>query len=95
MGTICICALPTETEIFVGGAMIRSTFNNNLLDGIESNIEATERQIHQLRTEFASFLINGATGEQRRLTVQQLCTLEDNLLLLQIRRMYAAETTVH
>ena len=75
--------------------MVRPTSKNNILEGIESNIEATERQIHHLRIEFASFLTNGATGEQRRLTVEQLCTLEDNLQLLQIRRIYAAEKTVH
>lgn len=74
--------------------MTRSTFSNNLLDGIESSIQVTERQIHQLRMKFASFLTRGATGEQRRSTVQQLCTLEDNLHLLQIRRMYAVENTV-
>lgn len=75
--------------------MAKSMFSNNLLEGIESNIEATERQIHQLQMEFASFLTNGATGEQRRSTVQQLSTLEENLQLLQIRRMYAVENTVH
>lgn len=75
--------------------MFRPTSKNNMLEGIESNIEATEMQIHHLRIEFASFLTNGATGEQRRSTVEKLCTLEDNLQLLQIRRMYVAETTVH
>jgi hypothetical protein len=75
--------------------MTRSTFKNNLLHRIESNIQTTERQINHLRMKFVSFLMNGATGEQRRLTVQQLCTLEDDLHLLQIRRMYASERTLH
>jgi hypothetical protein len=75
--------------------MTRSTFKNRLLDRIESNIQATEKRIHHLRMKFVSFLMNGATGEQRRFTIQQLCTLEDKLHLLQIRRMYASERTVH
>ena len=75
--------------------MFRPTSEDNMLDGIESNLEATERQIHNLQTAFASFLMKGATGEQRRLTVEKLCILEETLHLLQIRRMYAAEKTVH
>jgi hypothetical protein len=68
---------------------------NDMLDGIESNIKATERQICRLKIEFSSFLVNGATGEQRRLAVQKLSTLEDTLELLKIRQMYASVTTVH
>lgn len=75
--------------------MFRPTSKDNILDGIESNIETTKRQINQLQTEFASLLKNGAAGEQRRLTIEKLCTLEEKLQLLQIRRMYAAERTMH
>ena len=75
--------------------MFRPTSKDNMLDGIESNIETTKRQINQLQTEFASFLRDGATGEQRRLTIEKLCTLEEKLQLLQIRHMYAAERTMH
>ena len=71
------------------------TTQSDLLDGIESNIEATEKHIFRLRIEFSSFVMNGASGEQRRLTVQQLSTLEDTLQMLKIRRMYASVTTMH
>jgi hypothetical protein len=71
------------------------TTQNDLLDGIELNIQITEKHICDLKTEFSSFVMNGATGEQRRLTIQQLSTSEDTLQLLKIRRMYASVTTVH
>jgi hypothetical protein len=75
--------------------MTKLTSQNDMLNGIESNIEATEKQIHRLQIEFASFLMNGATGEQRRLTIEKLSVLQDNLQLLKTRRMYALEETVH
>jgi hypothetical protein len=71
------------------------TTQSDLLDGIEANIEATEKHIFRLNIEFSSFVLNGASGEQRRLTVQQLSTLEDTLQMLKIRRMYASVTTMH
>lgn len=66
-----------------------------MLDGIESNIEAMERHIYRLKTKRSSLGINGATGTQYRLAVQQLATLEDTLELLKTRRLYASVTTVH
>jgi hypothetical protein len=75
--------------------MTKQTTQSNMLDGIEANIKATERNICRLKIEFSSFLMNGATGEQRRLAVQQLSTLQDTLELLKIRQMYASVTTVH
>ena len=75
--------------------MTTLTTQKDMLDGIESNIEATEKEIHRLQIKFASFLIDGATGEQRRLTVEKLSVLQDNLQLLKTRRMYALEETVH
>ena len=94
-GTICDGYIPTRIAAALKGeAMTKRTSENDMLDGIKSNIEATERHICRLKIEFSSFLKNGATGEQRRLTVQQLCTLENNLKLIKIRRMYASEATV-
>jgi hypothetical protein len=71
--------------------MTKLTTQKDMLDGIESNIEATGRHIHQLRIHFASCVISGETSE-RRMILQQLHTLEDNLELLKTRRMYALES---
>jgi len=71
--------------------MTKITTQSDMLDGIESDIEVTEQQIHQLQIKFASFLMNGVTGEQRRLTVEKMSVLQDNLELLKTRRMYACE----
>jgi len=72
--------------------MAKRTTQNDLLDGIESNIDATERQICRLKIEFASLMVQGQTLE-RRLIIQQLDILQDNLKLLKVRRMYALEMT--
>ena len=62
-----------------------------VLSGIDASIQATEKGIYQLKIEFASLLLNGASAE--RLTVlRQLYILQTNLKLLKVRRMYALET---
>lgn len=71
--------------------MARLTTYEDMLNGIESNIEATENQMYQLHIDFASLMISGQRLE-RRLILQQLHMLEDNLELLKVRRMYALET---
>lgn len=71
--------------------MDKRTTQNAILDGVESNIEATEREICRLQVEFSSLLIDGQTLE-RPLVLQQLHILQDNLHLLKVRRMYALET---
>ena len=75
--------------------MAKRTIHEDLLDGIESNIEATIRHISWLRKELAWLRINDGPPEQRRVIRQQLATLEDTLRLLKIRRVYASEVTVH
>jgi hypothetical protein len=70
--------------------MAKRTTHDSILDGIESNIEATKGQIYQLKNQFASFVVNGETAE-RRLILQQLHILQDNLDLLRVRRIYALE----
>lgn len=61
-----------------------------ILSGIEASIQVTEKRIYQLKIEFASLLLNGASAE--RLTVlRQLYILQTNLKLLKVRRMYASE----
>jgi hypothetical protein len=50
--------------------MAKQTTKNDLLDEIESNIDATERQIYRLKIEFASLMAHGQTLK-RRLILQQ------------------------
>ena len=71
--------------------MAKPTTQDKLLDGLEFNIYAMERQIYQLKIEFAALLVSGQSLE-RRLILQQLHVLEDNLALLKVRRMFALET---
>jgi len=70
--------------------MDKRTTQNSMLEGVESNIEATEKEICRLQVEFSSLLVNGQTLE-RPLILQQLHILQDNLHLLKVRRMYALE----
>ena len=70
--------------------MAKPRTQDDVLDGIEFNINATERQIYQLKIAFASLVISGETLE-RRLILQQLKVLQDNLQLLKVRRMFALE----
>lgn len=70
--------------------MYKTAIQKDVLDGIESNIEVTENQIHQLRLEFSTLRISGQRIE-RRLILQQLSILEDNLELLKAHRMYALQ----
>jgi hypothetical protein len=50
--------------------MAKQTTQNDLLDEIESNIDATERRIYRLKIEFASLMAHGQTLK-RRLILQQ------------------------
>nr|WP_217345076.1 hypothetical protein [Noviherbaspirillum sp. L7-7A]MBV0879295.1 hypothetical protein [Noviherbaspirillum sp. L7-7A] len=75
--------------------MAKRTIQEDMLDGIESNIEVTARHIRWLKKELASLRINDGPVEQRRVIRQQLTTLEDTLHLLEVRRVYALEVTVH
>lgn len=70
--------------------MQKPTTQEAMLAGLESNIHRTERQIYQLKIEFAALVLSGQTLE-RRLILQQLNVLEDNLELLKVRRAYAVE----
>lgn len=70
--------------------MNKPTTQEAMLAGLESNIFTTERQIYQLKIEFAAFVLSGQALE-RRLILQQLNVLEDNLKLLKVRRTYALE----
>lgn len=74
--------------------MYKRTIQEDMLDGIESNIEATERHIYELHLEFSTLGITGQRLE-RQLILQKLQILEDTLQLLKIRRVYALEVTVH
>lgn len=74
--------------------MTKPIAKGNVLDGIEENIKTTEEQIYQLKMQFASLMLKGISGEQRRVIVQQLSILEENLQFLKIRRVYALEKTV-
>lgn len=70
--------------------MTKPTTQEAMLAGLESNIYTTERQIYQLKIEFAALVLSGQTIE-RRLILQQLDVLENNLELLNVRRTYALE----
>ena len=70
--------------------MTKKPTQDAMLDGLESNIYTTERQIYQLKTEFAALVLSGQPLE-RRLILQQLNVLKDNLDLLKIRKTYALE----
>jgi hypothetical protein len=70
--------------------MPRPITHVDVLDGIESTIETTETQIYHLKVEFAAHVLSGETLE-RRLILQQLGILQDNLELLKVRRMFALE----
>ena len=70
--------------------MAKRTPQENLLDGIEANIRATESHIYLLQLELTSLLLMGGTLE-RRLLLQQLNILRNNLALLKQRRTYALE----
>ncbi len=70
--------------------MLKPTTQEAMLAGLESNIYTTERQIYQLKIEFAALVLSGQTLE-RRVILQQLNVLEDNLELLKVRRAYASE----
>jgi hypothetical protein len=45
--------------------MAKQTTQNDLLDEIESNIDATERRIYRLKIEFASLMAHGQTLKRR------------------------------
>jgi hypothetical protein len=75
--------------------MMKPKIQEDMLEGIESNIEITERNIGWLKKELASLRINNGPVEQRRVIRQQLSILQDTLQLLKIRRVYASEVTVH
>jgi hypothetical protein len=75
--------------------MPKPTSQKDMLEGIESNIDATARHISWLRKELASLRINDGPIEQRRVIRRQLATSQDTLQLLEIRRVYASEMTVH
>ena len=70
--------------------MTKRTTQENLLDGIETNIQATQKQIYQLKIDFSLLATSGQTSECR-LIQQQLHILQDNLALLEVRKMYALE----
>lgn len=82
----------TRSQPLAGGSMTKRTPQENLLDGIEANIHATQKQIYQLKINFALLTTNGQASE-RRLMRQQLHILHDNLELLKDRRIYALEST--
>jgi hypothetical protein len=91
-----------ESELFrthvkrahIAKIMYKRTIQEDMLDGIESNIEATERHICRLHLEFSTL---GASGRrlERQLILQQLHVLDETLQLLKIRRVYASEVTLH
>jgi UTP-glucose-1-phosphate uridylyltransferase len=70
--------------------MTRPTTQETILAGIESNILIAERQISQLKKEFAASALL-EQSQERRLIRQQLRVLQENLELLRQRRMYALE----
>lgn len=74
--------------------MTKPIAKRNVLDGIEEDIKTTEEQIYQLKMQFASFMLKGLSGEQRRVIMQQLSISEENLQFLKIRGVYALERTV-
>lgn len=71
--------------------MTHAKIQEDMLKGIEINIEEMARQITQLKIELASLRINGGSVEQRRVIRKQLTTLQETWQLLQIRRVYALE----
>jgi hypothetical protein len=96
VGTIRISHLPSGRKLpLTGGIMMKPKIQEDMLEGIESNIEITERNIGWLKKELASLRINNGPVEQRRVIRQQLSILQDTLQLLKIRRVYASEVTVH
>ena len=75
--------------------MTKLGIQEDMLEGIESNIEAMVRHISWLRTELATLRINDGSVEQRRIIRQQLHSFQETLELLKIRRVYASEVTLH
>ena len=70
--------------------MYIQTIQKNMLDGIESNIEVAESQIYQLHLKFSALGISGNRTE-RRLILQQLGILKNNLELFKARRKHALQ----
>ncbi len=96
LGTIRISHLPSGRKLpLIGRIMMKPKIQEDMLEGIESNIEITERNIGWLRKELASLRISDGPVEQRKVIRKQLSILQDTLQLLKIRRVYASEVTVH
>lgn len=73
--------------------MYKTSIQEEILDGIELNIEVTKNQIYQLHLEFSTLGI-GRERIERRLILQKLQVLEETLQLLKIRQVYASEMTL-
>lgn len=67
--------------------MIKRPDHQAVLDGINANIEITQKQINHLQTELNG-LPPGEASIRRRTITQQLSILKENLQLLKVRRVY-------
>jgi hypothetical protein len=67
--------------------MIKRLNHQAVLDGINTNIEITERQINDLETELNKLHQDEASIYRKRI-MQQLSVLKENLQLLKVRRVY-------
>lgn len=67
--------------------MIKRFDHEAMLEGINKNIEITEKQIDDLQTELNG-LRQGEARIRHRTITQQLSVLKENLQLLKVRRVY-------
>lgn len=67
--------------------MIKRLDQQTVIEGINTNIEITEKQIYDLQTELDKFR-QGEANINRKTIVQQLSVLKENLQLLKVRRVY-------
>ena len=72
--------------------MAERVAHEQVLEETASDIEAIEKQIYQLRIEFAALLLDGAPADRLEI-FQRLAILQAHLKLLRIRRMYASAQT--
>lgn len=67
--------------------MIKRFDYEAVLEGINKNIELTEKQINDLQTELNG-LHQAEASIRRRKVTQKLSVLKENLQLLKVRRVY-------